>query len=134
MELDVGMLVATLFKNKIQCAVNQCCEKVITHLRIGIKPYRTNAPLLSTDLPCSDIWMEWECDGAGRPTMMALVVKIPLIVEDGAAMSRYLHWQIMRGVCSRVVVAPVADAMAWVCCFRLVVVVCCLLCLIEMLT
>ena len=66
--------------------------------------------------------------------MMALVIKIPLIVEDGAAMSRYLHWQIMRGVCSRVVVAPVADAMAWVCCFRLVVVVCCLLCLIEMLT
>ena len=44
--------------------------------------------------------------------MLVLVVKIPLIVEDGLAMSRYLHWQIMGGVCSCVVVAPVADAMA----------------------
>ena len=91
MEWKVEMLVATSFKGKIKCTVIQCCEKAIMYLKIVIKPYRMNAPLLSTNLPCSDIWMERECDGAGRPIMVVLVVEIPLIVEDGEAMSRYLH-------------------------------------------
>ena len=88
------MLVATLSKDQIQHAVIQCYEKAIIHLKIVIKSYRINAPLL-TDLPYSDIWMERECDGASQPTMMTLVVRIPLTVEDGVTMSRYLHCQIM---------------------------------------
>ena len=59
------MLFSTLFKDKIQYVVVQCYEKAIMHLKIVIKPYRINVPLLLMDLPCLDINMERGCDGNG---------------------------------------------------------------------
>ena len=41
------MLVATLIKDKIQCAVIKCCEKVIMPQKTVRESHRTNAPLSS---------------------------------------------------------------------------------------
>ena len=61
------------------------------HLKMVVRPHRMNASLYLTYLPCSDIWMEQECDGAVQPTMMSLLVTNPLLVGDGVV-NRYLHW------------------------------------------
>ena len=67
------MLVATLFNYKIKCAVIQWCEKVIMHLKIVVKPYRTNAPLL-LDLLCSGIWFIYDLGGVeGRNASRHLI-------------------------------------------------------------
>ena len=54
-ERDVRILVAPLFKNRIQHTVIQCYEKVSMPVRTVVESHMINAPLYSLDLPCLEI-------------------------------------------------------------------------------